>query len=395
MTAEQPSVVERLGGDDFLAQTLGRSYKVVRGDATSTAGLFGWDDLNAILAVHRLESPRFRLAADGAQLPTHLYSRPVVTRRSTVWNQLQPSALHQQLAQGATLVLDAVDELHQGIGGLAMDLERWLRTGVQTNLYASWTSTEGFGVHWDDHDVVVLQLDGAKRWRIYGPTRVAPMHRDVDSPELPPETPIAELVLTAGDLLYLPRGWWHAVSASEGQHSLHLTCGMQSTTGADLITWLSEALRAHEGVRVDVPRFGTAAEQRSFLRDLAKLVASELESPDLITRFAASRDATERARLAPSLPYITAAPPNPDLRVRLVTTRAVLDSGDGTTARLIAGGEEWTFAAKAEPMLALLLDGAMHRLADLAQAAGITPAQAAGVVTELVEGQVVAIGAGQ
>ncbi|MFD4904123.1 cupin domain-containing protein [Kitasatospora purpeofusca] len=392
MTAEQFSVVERLGGDDFLARTLGRSFKVVRGDAASLAGLLSWDDLNAILTHHRFEAPRFRLATAGEQLPTHLYSRPLVTRRSTVWHQLQPSELHKQLADGATLVLDAVDELHPGIDGLATQLEGWLRTGVQVNLYASWTGIEGFGVHWDDHDVVVVQIDGAKRWRLYGPTRTAPMHRDVDVPEPPPEEPVADLVLNAGDMLYLPRGWWHAVAASEGQHSLHVTCGLQSTTGADLITWLSEALRVHEAVRADIPRFGSGAEQRAFLDTIGRLVAAELESADLVARFAAARDATERARLAPSLPYITAAPPDPDLLVRLVTARASLTDGPQGTVRLVAGGEEWTFAAKAGPMLALLVGGVPRRLAELAQAAGITVPQAATVMTELVEGQVAAIG---
>ncbi|WBP88176.1 cupin domain-containing protein [Kitasatospora cathayae] len=392
MTAERFSVVERLGGDDFLAQTLGRSFKVARGEAASLAGLMSWDDLNAILTHHRFEPPRFRLAANGEQVPAHTYSRPITTRRSTVWHQLQPSELHKRLAEGATLVLDAVDELHPGIGSLASQLERWLRTGVQVNLYASWTSTEGFGVHWDDHDVVVVQLDGAKRWRIYGPTRTVPLHRDVEMPEPPPDEPIADLVLNAGDMLYLPRGWWHAVAASEGQHSLHVTCGLQSTTGADLVTWLSEVLRAHEAIRADIPRFGTAEEQRVFLETISKLVAAELESANLITRFSAARDATERARLVPSLPYITTAPPNADLRVRLVTTRPALAAGPEGTVRLTTGGEEWTFTAKARSMLALLADGESHRLADLAQAAGITLAQAAGVVTELVDGQVVAIG---
>ncbi|MDH6704811.1 hypothetical protein P3T27_001514 [Kitasatospora sp. MAA19] len=392
MTAEHFSVVEHLGGDDFLAQTLGRSFKVARGEAASLAGLMSWDDLNAILTHHRFEPPRLRLATNGEQLPAHTYSRPITTRRNTIWHQLQPSELHQRLAEGATLVLDAVDELHPGIGALAGQLERRLRTGVQANLYASWTGIEGFGVHWDDHDVVVVQLDGAKRWRIYGPTRTVPMHRDVETPEPPPEEPLADLVLTAGDVLYLPRGWWHAVAASEGQHSLHVTCGLQSTTGADLITWLSEMLRAHEAVRADVPRLAAAKEQRAFLDTIGKLIATELESDDLLTRFSSARDATERARLAPSLPHITAAPPDADLQVHLVTTRPALAAMPDGTVRFTAGGEEWTFAAKAEPMLALLADGEPHRLADLAQAAHITLGQAAAVVTELVDGQAAAVG---
>ncbi|WP_274562464.1 cupin domain-containing protein [Streptomyces spiramyceticus] len=392
MTTETFSVAERLGGETFLAQAFGRRYQVARGEAASLAGLVSWDDLNGILACHRLEAPRLRLAVGGEPLPTHTYSRPVVTRRRTVWQRLQPAMLHQQLEHGATLVLDAVDELHDGVGQLTRQLERWLRTGVQANLYASWTSTEGFGVHWDDHDVIVVQLDGAKRWRLYGPTRTAPMYCDVDVPEEPPAEPVADLVLTAGDVLYLPRGWWHAVAASEGQHSLHLTCGLQTTTGADLISWLSETLRSHTIVRADLPRFGTAQQQASFVEELRKLVIAELESADLIQQFAAARDATEQARLLPSLPYVAAIPPDPNLSVQLVVARPALQATPEGAVRLTAGGEEWTFAAQALPLLGLLARGDSHRLADLATASGLTLAQAAGVVTELVSGEVAAVG---
>ncbi|MFF0391503.1 cupin domain-containing protein [Kitasatospora sp. NPDC004615] len=391
MTTEILSVAQRLGGDRFLARTLGRSYHVARGDAASVAGLVSWDDLNDILTHHRLEAPRFRLAMDGDPVPAFRYSRPVVTRRSTIWHRLQPSSLHEQLASGATLVVDAVDELHPGIGRLAKHLESWLRTAVQVNLYGSWTGTEGFGTHWDDHDVIVIQLDGAKRWKLYGPTRNAPMHRDVAAPEEPPEQPVADLVLTAGDVLYLPRGWWHAVAASEGQYSLHVTCGLQTTTGADLITWLSEVLRGHEVVRTDVPRFGTDTEQREFLDRIAELVADELTSSDLISRFGLARDATESARLAPSLPYVTGVPVQPDLLVQLVVARANLSTLPDGSAQLTAGGEEWTFAAKALPLLQPLLDGSTHSLGELAVVAGLTIEQAAGAVNELVAGQAAAV----
>ena len=47
---------------------------------------------------------------------------------------------------GASLVLDAVDEPHPPVSRAATELEQWLRTGVQANLYASWTAREGFGV---------------------------------------------------------------------------------------------------------------------------------------------------------------------------------------------------------------------------------------------------------
>ncbi len=390
MTTAVPPVVGHLG-EDFLAQVYGRTYRHFPGEPHRYAGLLGWNDLNALLTHHRLEPPRLRLSIDGEALPHHVYSVPVTTRRNTVWHQLKPTEPHQHLAEGATLVLDAIDELHSGVGLLAQQLERHLRTGIQVNAYASWTPQEGFGVHWDDHDVLVLQVDGAKRWRIYGPTRQAPLYRDTDVPEPPPGGPRVELVLNAGDMLYLPRGWWHAVAASEGVHSLHLTCGMQPTTGADLLQWISEDLRRESHVRSDLPRFGTEEEKADFVRALGDLLAKEFGDDRLLDRYLAARDATERDRLAPSLPYVEGVPADPGLAVRLVAARARLSRDVEGNAVLAAGGEEWTFASQAAPLLALLVDGGLHRLDVLARAAGIRIGQAALLVSQLVDGELAAV----
>ncbi|MEU9485398.1 cupin domain-containing protein [Streptomyces decoyicus] len=158
------SAVRSLGGD-FPAEAFGRTYRLWPrvGDFSD---LFTWDDLNQLIARHRLEPPRLRLFGDGSQIPQHRYAHPVVSKRHTVWHRIEPAGLHHQLKDGASLVLDAVDALHSGVEDLATALERHFRTDVQVNLYASWTPKEGFGVHWDDHDVVVVQLEGAKRWKL-------------------------------------------------------------------------------------------------------------------------------------------------------------------------------------------------------------------------------------
>ncbi|WTB28153.1 hypothetical protein OG253_42255 (plasmid) [Streptomyces virginiae] len=112
----------------------------------------------------------------------------------------------RRLSAGASLVLDAVDKLHPGVQDLSEALERHFRTDVQANLYASWHPTEAFGIHWDDHDTVIFQLEGAKRWNLYGATRTDPLRLDVEAPEKPEGPPLAEVVLQAGDMLYVPRG---------------------------------------------------------------------------------------------------------------------------------------------------------------------------------------------
>ncbi|MET9365825.1 cupin domain-containing protein [Streptomyces sp. NPDC006632] len=395
-------IAERLGQDAFLAQTLHRDYSHVPGalSADERAALVDFDVLNDLIARHRLEPPRLRLSADGEILPTHRYAVPVTTRRSTVWQRIHPAELHQQLTAGASLVVDQIDHLHEPIGDLADELARWLRHPVQVNAYGSWTSREGFGTHWDDHDVVVVQIQGAKRWTLYGPTRQMPMYRDVAAPEEPPAEPVAELVLEAGDLLYLPRGWWHAVTADQGTHSLHLTCGISPPHTADrLLAWLADELLTSDLFRADLPLHAGEQDQAAFVTALTKEVVAALEEPRLLQRYADAQDAEDMGRLRPSLPHTQSVPADPDLQVRLTTARArvteVLVEGEDLV-RLRGAGQEVDAMAAAAPLFHQLLETGWHRLGDLAAAAAVPIEDTAALVTELVAAQVATVrGAGR
>ncbi|QIK04719.1 cupin [Streptomyces sp. ID38640] len=391
-------IAERLGQEKFLARSLHRDYRYVPGAVTDPGALVSFDTLNGLIATHRLEVPRLRLSAGGEMVPQHRYAVPVTTRRHTIWQRTHPAELHQRLAEGASLVIDSIDELHEPVAGLAQHLESWLRTHVQVNAYASWSAREGFGTHWDDHDVIVVQVEGSKHWRIFGPTRIAPMHHDTSQPEPPPEQPIADLVLEPGDVLYLPRGWWHAVAADQGVRSLHLTCGLTPHTGADLLGWLSEMLRATEQVRADLPLHAGSDAQHAYIRSLREHLVAALEEPGLLERFATARDAEDLGRLRPALPHLDGVPADPDLCVRLTTGRARLTSaadGEGAVVvRFTAAGQEVDFAPSVEPLLRRLLGGGWASLAELAAAAELTVADAAMVVGELVDAQAATVRGG-
>ncbi|MFE4830260.1 JmjC domain-containing protein [Streptomyces sp. NPDC056672] len=389
------NLAAHLGQDEFLAQVYHRQHRHVPGVLPAPQELISWDDLNTILATNRLDPPRLRLSMDGEMLPQYRYSAPVSTRRHTVWQRLYPAELHARLTEGASLVIDAVDELHPAVGRAAMGLERWLRTGVQTNLYASWTAREGFGVHWDDHDVVVVQVDGSKRWKIFGPTRTAPMYKDTEAPEPPPEEPLTEVVMRPGDLLYLPRGWWHSVAASEGEHSLHLTFGLQTATGAQLLSWLADDLRRHSVLRLDLPVHGPPEEQGDYLERLRNEVAGALTDPSVIGRYMAARDGEDVTRIRPSLPHIDGVPAVPGVRVSLTTARADLElTDDGVTFR--ACGNEWDMATEAAPLLRRLICAVPRSvsLGELADTADLSVEDATQVITELVRGQAAAVEGG-
>ncbi|MFZ3499051.1 cupin domain-containing protein [Streptomyces sp. 5.8] len=381
----------RLGGDTFLAQTYHRSYAHIPG-AADVADLFSWDDLNRIIATQRLEPPRLRLSVDGEMVPVHRYAVPTTNRRAVTWSRIQPAELHTQLKDDASLVLDAVEKIHPPVGMAAEGLERFLGTSVQANVYASWTDREGFGLHWDDHDVVVIQLHGSKRWRLYGSTREAPTFRDVESPETPEGDPMADIVLAPGDVLYLPRGWWHAVTADQGTESLHLTFGMVPHTGADLMLWVIDQLRSSLALRKDIPRFASLPDQSDFIAALRREVLDELADPRLVERWAESIDTTDLGHAIPSLPYVDALPARPEISVRLTAPRArVVENSGHSTVTFSAAGTAWDFADAAAPALHLLLLGAPATLGDLANCAGLEVKDVAALVSVLIEGQAVAV----
>ena len=194
----------------------------------------------------------------------------------------------RELREGATLVLDAVDELHPPVRDVAEALEGVFRVRVQVNGYAGWRTSHGFDLHFDDHDVFVLQIAGRKDWKIYGL-----------SPERP-DTPIWEGRLEDGDLLYIPRGWWHVATPLD-EPTLHLTVGVSNPTGADLLSWFVEKLRANEQIRQDLPQFSSSADQQEYLDRIRQVVASEWSS-SLLCEYFADLDAKAQPRPRLSLP---------------------------------------------------------------------------------------------
>ena len=353
----------------FHSDVLGRAPRRFTGQRGRFASLLRWTDLDRVLRQHRLDFPRLRLALDGEVVPAHSYTEMVQTRRTGLVPRVLSAPFAEQLRAGATLVLDSVNELVEQVGDLSAQLEHDLRERVQVNLYAGWGTTHGFDVHWDDHDAFIIQIAGRKRWRLHGITRRSPLQRDVELPPRPEGEPVDDFLLEDGDVLYVPRGHWHDVSAV-GEESLHLTIGFNPATGVDLVAWLADQVRADELFREDLPRFAGPGDRTKRAAQLRQQVA-ELMTDDLVDRFLADRDAQAPAHPRVGLPWSATAellPPGDGFEVRLLAPRAALEDGEGTIA-LVAAGKRLVFAAIARPVLAALLDGSPHGIRVLAEAA--------------------------
>lgn len=340
-----------LAGPDFRAERLGRDFVLVASGADQVADLLTWPALNTILSTHQLGAPQLRLFRDGVQVPVAGYTR---SDASTGREVLVPDALYRELRDGASLVLDSIDQLHPPIAAAADDLMRLVRELVQVNLYLVWGGRQGFDTHWDDHDTVIVQLAGSKHWTVHGPGRPFPMKVDTDHDHRPPDAVVWAGTLRPGDIIHVPRGWWHAVRGT-GEMSMHLTFGFTRRTGVDWANWLVEQLYAEELFRRDLPRFGPDArvEQHGaeLVEALTKIISSHRPAD-----FLAARDRRFPRRPEINLPWpVRFEMPDDTARVELTALLdPVLEPADGAV-NLTVAGRTFRFAEVLAPLLGLLV----------------------------------------
>lgn len=198
------------------------------------------------------------IVKDGTALGHLEYSRPNRGFTRTLPEDADVSRVFAAYTDAHTILLQEVERFWPPLATLTAALTRELGFAFWANVYVSPPAARGLPAHFDHHDVFVLQVAGAKRWRLYPAPVVLPDERwpaaevSIDTSGMPSH----DVTLAAGDLMYLPRGVVHVAETSD-EPSIHITIGQQPVTLHD---WLMEAssetrgeLRANEGLRRSVP----------------------------------------------------------------------------------------------------------------------------------------------
>jgi hypothetical protein len=231
---------------------LGRAFCQSPRAISAPLGLLSLDRFYDLILERSLEPPQLRCFQDASELHPNDYLVRVTSRRRASQRLVDTVRLSQLLDDGVTVVLDAVDSMDPTLEVGCRALQWWLGEYVQVNAYLTTGASSGFPVHWDDHDVLVVQVAGSKAWQVRGISRVAPMHRDV-VPNLDPSDEVVwEGVLEAGDAMHIPRGHWHSAHRSDDGFSLHLTFGVTQRTGVDWLAWLADRSRDDLAFRSDL-----------------------------------------------------------------------------------------------------------------------------------------------
>ena len=354
-------VVAPISVETFMAEDYQKKPRLMPGPRERFSGLFNWGDVNDLLKFGALEGNAIRVVKGGKDIAQRTYTG-MERRGGTVLRapapRIKPGRLQTLLREGATLVLNTVSERSLWLNELCRAMERELHTSVQMNLYAGWKTDNGFAKHWDDHDVFIIQTQGRKRWEVYDDTRPKPLRMDGALQRIPKD-PIWKGTLTAGDCLYIPRGFWH-VAYPMNEPSMHLTTGTTTIAGDAVMEWLKRRLMEKVAYRADVPvAYGPEAVQAHLARlrrDIEELLGDAAGD-----QFLADREEGARAAGDTGLPgsAATGEPPAAPAELEMASARPrrIRPAVAGRYVRMHADGRARLYKPAVRPMLEHLAAG--------------------------------------
>lgn len=340
---------------EFVAEYLGRRWLHARNERTDRfAELLSLAELDEVLGTYGVRLPTIRLVRADEDIPSSEY----------VWRDgmVDPAQAARLFSQGATIIFGALQDRHEGMRRLCQAVCAQVCARTQTNIYLTPPDSQGFKPHWDTHDVYVLQIEGSKRWRIYGGGPESPLADQKFDPKAhEPGEVEAEFTLQAGEVLYIPRGIMHAAVTTE-EISLHVTLGVMPYTWADLLVdSISEAAERSPQLRANVP-FGFARAPIDELeRGLGVVARRVLEEADLASVVAERQRGFESNLRARATDLLRQAASAAEVaRGDRVQWRAGvpgrIEPRDNRVA-VVSGAREVDFPAAATPTLRVLLGG--------------------------------------
>jgi ribosomal protein L16 Arg81 hydroxylase len=250
----------------FVAEHWSQRPLLDRGAPQRFSELLDEAEVEEVVGSRGLRLPAFRMVRRGTLIGTDLYTMSAPLGQGEVSDLIDPDGVVRLFEEGATLILRGLERYHPAITVFSKALAADLGHPVRANSYVTPANAQGYAIHYDLHDVFVLQCSGRKHWRVYDRQIVDPLPGDDVEPYVRSEdlgATIVDDVLGPGDTLYIPRGWPHFASTT-GDASIHLTLGVHVLTWLDVLAAVLERAREYPELRAAVPVADAAAFEEGF-----------------------------------------------------------------------------------------------------------------------------------
>ncbi len=206
--------------ESFLDRHWARSPYLQTGPAGSFESLASLADFDLIITSLGIRLANLRMVKDGKTLPPTAFTKGDGKRGRGPEAPADPVRVFELYEEGATIILEGLHRYWKPLAIFCRELELELGHRVQVNAYITPPGSQGFAVHSDEHDVLVLQIAGAKHWSVQSDSN--------------PDEVLLEAKLEAGDCLYIPAGFPHSAATASGD-SAHLTVGILTHDSADVL----------------------------------------------------------------------------------------------------------------------------------------------------------------
>jgi ribosomal protein L16 Arg81 hydroxylase len=212
--------------------------------------VFSLSIVDELLGNRTLPGGSLRLFSGGQAVPEERYTRQRERKGRQRERLVDADAVLRHVSGGATVVLEELETYCPGVWRLAAAVRELTGFSTYCAGFVTPSSTPGLRAHYDLASVLIRQVHGSKRWRVSAPLRRLP-EREWSEHEAPVGEPVLDVVLAAGDCLYVPRGYFHSGEAT-GQGSIHLSVAIRPVTWWDLLSQLVST-EAGETLRESLP----------------------------------------------------------------------------------------------------------------------------------------------
>ena len=216
------------------------------------AGLFDWNSFRRMIESSVLPPGGIILTRNRCDVPALYYQEG---------DQVNAEKLLSELDKGASVLVRALDPYVPALNALCADIRAQVAESVGVAAVITTGNGGALPTHYDWEDLFILQLEGTKRWRIYGSPMVNPV-KGVPKREAAPqgEPPFNEVV-RPGDSLFVPGGYWHECDNGPGR-SLHLAISFLPPCGWYLVQAVLKRLPLDDDLfRVPLTRLAGPAEK--------------------------------------------------------------------------------------------------------------------------------------
>ncbi|MFN9090573.1 MAG: cupin domain-containing protein, partial [Alphaproteobacteria bacterium] len=275
-------ILAPMSPDRFFTEYYDQQPLHLPGAAEKFAHVLDWAGINRLLGMTHIWSERsLKVVLDSTTIPAAQYSQGAMSRDGANALQPIPAKVQEWVARGASVVMNDVDSLTPGLAAISNALEGAGLGKAQANIYISWQSHKAFQAHYDTHDVWAVQVEGEKIWNIWEGRAEWPVPHAIfrsQTQEFHEKAKGAlrfKAHLKKGDLLYLPRGWYHDALA-EAPNSVHIAYGVHAAMGVDFMGLLTERAFHDAEFRKPLPRQDGSAAAKYALTQRAALLGQRI-----------------------------------------------------------------------------------------------------------------------